>query len=141
MQPPPLPPALPPPVQPPALPPQYPLAWYPSSDERTLGMLCHLLGIFTGFLGPLILWLVKKDSSPFVNHHGKEALNFQITVFLASICCAAVAVVLMVVMIGFIFIPVLLLISIGALVMKILACVSAQRGEWHRYPMCIKFIS
>ena len=54
-----------------------------SKDARNMAMLCHLLAIFTGFLGPLIIWLIKKDEDPFVDEHGKEALNFQITVFIA----------------------------------------------------------
>src|SRR5690348_1357609 len=53
----------------------------PDKDAKTMALLCHLLPIFTGFLGPLIIWLVKKDSSPFVDDQGKEALNFQITAF------------------------------------------------------------
>ena len=64
--------------------------------QRTMGMLCHLLALigivatantFGPFIGPLIVWLVKKDEMPFVDDQGKEALNFQITVFLAMIAC------------------------------------------------------
>ncbi|QJE98570.1 DUF4870 domain-containing protein [Luteolibacter luteus] len=132
MQPPPLPPGLPPPA--------YLRPSGPSPDERTLGMLCHLLGIFTGFLGPLILWLVKKDSSPFVDHHGKEAVNFQISLFIITLCVSVVAVGLMIVWIGFLLLPLLLLIPLLALIFKILACASANRGEWHRYPMCLRLI-
>lgn len=103
-------------------------------------MLCHLLGIFTGFLGPLILWLVKKDSSPFVDHHGKEAVNFQLSIFIITFCTSLVVVVLMFAWVGFLLLPFLLLIPLLALVFKIIACTSANRGEWHRYPMCIRFI-
>ena len=49
-----------------------------SKDARNMALLCHLLAIFTGFLGPLILWLLKKDDDSFIDEHGKEALNFQI---------------------------------------------------------------
>ena len=103
-------------------------------------MLCLLLGIFTGFLGPLILWLVKKDSSPFVDHHGKEAVNFQLSLFIITLCVSVVAVGLMIVWIGFLLLPLLLLIPLLALIFKILACASANRGEWHRYPMCLRLI-
>jgi len=52
----------------------------PGQNARNMAMLCHLLGLFTGFVGPLILWLLKKDEDPFIDRQGKEALNFQITV-------------------------------------------------------------
>ena len=61
-----------PPSFPPAAPPPGPSAG-PTREECDLGMLCHLLGLLTGFVGPLILWLVKKDESRFIDHHGKEA--------------------------------------------------------------------
>ncbi len=111
-----------------------------SEDERTMGMLCHLLGILTGFIGPLVLWLVKKDQSPFIDHHGREALNFQITLFLVMIALASVTFVLMLVVVGFLLIPVLFAIPIIGLVLEILAAVAAQRGEWHRYPFCLRLV-
>jgi uncharacterized Tic20 family protein len=46
-------------------------------------MLCHLLGFFTSFVGPLVIWLIKKDTMSYVDYHGKEALNFQITLAIA----------------------------------------------------------
>ena len=49
-----------------------------TQEEQTMGMLSHLLGIFTGFLGPLIIWLIKKDESKYIDEQAKEALNFQI---------------------------------------------------------------
>ena len=55
------------------------------NDVKTMAMLCHLLAIFTTFIAPLIIWLLKKNDHPFINEQGKEALNFQITVVLASI--------------------------------------------------------
>ena len=53
-----------------------------SPDAKTMGMLAHLLVIFTGFIGPLIIWLIKKDQSPFVNQQGKEALNWGLTLMI-----------------------------------------------------------
>ena len=46
-----------------------------SKDDKTMAMLCHLLAIFTTFIGPLIIWLIKKDQSAYVNQQGKEALK------------------------------------------------------------------
>src|SRR4051794_18722361 len=51
----------------------------PTSEEKTLALFCHLGGYFTSFILPMILWLMKKDESKFIDHHGKEALNFQLT--------------------------------------------------------------
>src|SRR5580698_5587671 len=56
----------------------------PDQDSKTMGMLAHLLGI-VGIVGPLIIWLVKKDKSPFVNDQGKEAVNWHISVIIAMV--------------------------------------------------------
>lgn len=105
-----------------------------------MAMLCHLLSILTGFIGPLILWLVKKDQSRFVDFHGREALNFQITLFLVMFGLSMVAMVLMFVFIGILLIPVIMVLAILALVAEILAAVAAQKGEWYHYPCCIRFV-
>lgn len=127
-------PAAAPPAQPPGVPPVV-----ISDDDRMLAMLCHLLAIFTGFVGPLILWIVKKDSSPFVAHHGREALNFQITLLLVMTCLGAATFILMFVLIGLALVPVLIIVPILALVAEIIAAVAAQKGDWFRYPCCIRF--
>jgi uncharacterized protein len=111
-----------------------------TEEERTLGMLCHLLGILTGFLGPLILWLVKKDSSRYVDHHGRESLNFQLTLMLVMTGLGVMIFVLMFFVIGILLVPVMMILGILALVAEILAAVAAQRGEWHRYPLTIRFV-
>jgi len=105
----------------------------PSQEARTMAMLCHLLAIFTGFLGPLILWLVKKDTDPFVDRQGKEALNFQITVLIASF----VSGLLTMVCIGMVLLPIVV---IANLVFCIMACVAANKGQDYRYPVSIRFI-
>jgi hypothetical protein len=104
-----------------------------TSDERTLAMLAHLLGIFSGFIGPLILWLVKREQGGFVEQHAKEALNFQITVLLASL----VAFLLMFVLIGIFLLP---LIALGSLILCILAAVKAYGGERYRYPLTLRLL-
>ncbi|MBN8457468.1 MAG: DUF4870 domain-containing protein [Verrucomicrobia bacterium] len=121
------------------VPPPQPLTG-PSSEDRTLAMLCHLLGLLTGFLGPLVLWLVKKDSSPFVDHHGREALNFQITLMVVMFALGIATFVLMFVFIGFLLIPVIAVVGILALIAEIMAAVAGQNGEWYRYPCCIRFV-
>lgn len=131
-----------PPVTPPAggeIPPQppygsaAPIAGEIPSDQRTMAMLCHLLGLFTSFVGPLILWLIKKDEMKFVDDQGKEALNFQITVLIASI----IASLLTAVCIGLILLPA---IGIADVVFCILAAVAANKGQAYRYPATIRLI-
>ncbi len=105
----------------------------PSSEDRTMGMLCHLLAIFTGFLGPLIIWLVKKDQSPFVDDQGKEALNFQLTMLIGWV----IAFVTSFFCIGFFIGAALVVVN---LVFCILATIKANQGIAYRYPINIRFI-
>lgn len=120
--------------------PQSYLATGPSEEDKSLGMLSHLLAIFTGFLGPLILWLVKKDSSAFVAHHAREALNFQITLLLVMMALGGLTLALMLILVGVLLIPLLFIVPIFALVVEILAAVAAQKGEWYRYPCCLRLV-
>ncbi|WP_248961017.1 DUF4870 domain-containing protein [Sphaerisporangium perillae] len=106
----------------------------PGSDDTTLAMLAHLLGLLTSFLGPLVLYLVKKDESPYVRDQAAEALNFQITLFIAYAVCAILALIL----IGFLL---MFVVWIGSLILMIMASVAANRGENYHYPMNIRFVS
>ncbi|MBN3039505.1 MAG: DUF4870 domain-containing protein [Candidatus Omnitrophica bacterium] len=102
-------------------------------NDKTLAMLCHLLGIFTGFIGALVIWLIKKDSSPEIDSAGKEALNFQITVAIAWVAAA----ILSFAVIGVFLYPV---IAVGNLVFCIIASVKTNAGEDYKYPVCIRLI-
>jgi uncharacterized protein len=104
-----------------------------SQDAKNLGMLCHLLGLFTSFIGPLVIWLIKKDQMPYVDHHGKEALNFQITVALAFMA-AGIAVLCI---IGPFLMP---FIGLADLIFSILACIAASKGELYKYPVSLRLI-
>ena len=104
-----------------------------SQDAKNMAMLCHLLGLLTNFIGPLVLWLVKKDDDPFIDRQGKEALNFQITVAIAGI----VSGLLIAVCIGAILMPVVCVLD---LVFSIIACVKSSKGEDYRYPVSIRFV-
>ncbi len=101
--------------------------------DTTMGMLCHLLGIFTGFVGPLIIWLMKKDEDPFVAHNGVEALNFQITLVIAYV----VSFVLMIIIIGILTFFVAWVLS---LIWMIQGSIAANKGEYYKYPINIRFI-
>ena len=104
-----------------------------SKDARMWAMLCHLLAIFTGFIAPLIIWLLKKDEDPFIDNQGKEALNFQITVCIAMV----VAALLSFACIGIILMPA---VGIADVVFCIIASIKANSGQAYRYPLCIRLI-
>ena len=112
-------------------------------EDRTSGMLVHLLALLTGWIGVLIIWLIKKDQSRFVDFHGREALNFMISFFLYALGLMAVTMVVGVLTLGlgmFIIFPVFIVLGITQFVLEIMACLAANRGEWYRYPMTIRFI-
>ncbi len=105
----------------------------PTSEEKAWAMGCHLLALVTGFVGPLVFWLVKKESSAFIDEQGKEAVNFQ----LSMIIYILVAQVSMLVIIGILLVPAVIIFD---LVCVILGAVKAYGGEHFRYPLCIRFI-
>ena len=105
----------------------------PDSDSKTMGMLCHLLSIFTSFIGPLIIWLVKKDTSPFVDDQGKESLNFQLTILIGYLIGGATSCLF----IGLLILPA---VWILALVFAIIATMKANNGEAYRYPFALRLI-
>lgn len=106
----------------------------PSKDECNLAMLAHLLGIFTGFVGPLVLWLVKKNEPGFVADESREALNFQVTIALALAASALLGVLL----IGMLLMP---LIFVANFIFCLLAALSAAKGKAYRYPFSLRLVS
>jgi len=109
-----------------------------SKDARMWGMLCHLLGLFTSFVGPLIIWMLKKAEDPFIDDQGKEALNFQITVGIAFIAVGIVPVLLRFLACVMPFLG--LAVSVADIVFCIIATIKANGGEAYRYPVAIRFI-
>lgn len=105
----------------------------PDKDAKTMAMLSHLLGILLGFLGPLIIWLLKKDSSPFVDDQGKESLNFQLMLLIGYVIAGATTCLV----IGFILLPIIWLL---ALIFGIMGTIKANEGVAYRYPFNIRFI-
>jgi uncharacterized Tic20 family protein len=106
--------------------------------ERTYAMCLHLSLLLVHFLMPvvpaLVMWLVKRDRSPFVDDHGREAINFQVSLVLYGLAA----------------VPLMLFCGLGAVVLigayvlgivgMILAAIAAQRGEYFRYPATIRFL-
>ena len=115
--------------------PQYEMAQYVgiTADERNMAALAHGLAIVFGFLGPLLIMLIKGEQSQFVKDQSKEALNFSITIAIA----AFVSFLLCFVLIGFLLLP---MVGIGAFVLHIVAAVAASRGEWYRYPLTLRLL-
>jgi uncharacterized protein len=116
------------------MPEEYPL-FTPSSDDRILGLLAHLLAIVPGIgiLGPLVIYLVKKDESSFVAANAKESLNFQLTIIIACI----ISWILIVVLIGFILLAVLGILNV---VLVIVATIRASENKIYRYPFNLRLI-
>lgn len=116
-----------------------PLVEY-DKDARTLGMVCHLsamvglMGLpLLNIIGPLAVWLWRKDQYAFVDDQGKEALNFQISVTLYSI----VAGILTLILIGWVILG---LLWVANLILILIAASSANRGEAYRYPFNLRLI-
>ena len=108
-------------------------------QEKTMAMLCHLLALaglvvpFGNILGPLIVWLMKKDTSELVNDQGKESLNFQISFTIYGF----VAAILSLIVIG---IPIAIALVVFWAVMVIMASIKANEGERYRYPLNLRLI-
>jgi uncharacterized protein len=111
-----------------------------SRDVRTWNVLCHataLAGFFVPWaghiLGPLIVWLAKRNDSPEIDENGKESLNFQISMLIYNV----IAGVLCLVLIGFVILAILHILN---LVLVIVASIQANEGKFYRYPITIRLI-
>lgn len=108
-------------------------------QARMWAMLCHL-SAFSGWiipfghiLGPLIIWLIKRDDHPFINEQGKESLNFQISLSIYLIVSA----ILVLALIGFVL---FFVVGIVGFIFVIVAAVKANEGVSYRYPLTIRFL-
>lgn len=130
------------PASPSDVPPMEPAAREENKDARMWAMFAHLSGLagivvpaLGAVIGPLVVWLIKKDEYPFVADQGREALNFQITMliygFVAGLACF--------ICIGFVLAPA---VAIVDLVFLIIAAINANEGTYYRYPkyLIIRFI-
>ena len=112
-----------------------------SPEERNFAMFCHLsalvgyIGVpFGSILGPLILWLVKRQEMPLVDEQGKEALNFNITVAIAALICIPLV---------FVVIGIFLLIAlvVAHIVLTIMAAIKVNGGQSYRYPFTLRLVN
>ena len=123
-----------------ALPPPQPPSGPFSAEEKQMAMWCHLAS-FAGYLipfgnvvGPLVIWLSKRETMPFVDREGKESVNFQISVTIYLL----ISLVLMAFCIGFFLI---FAVAIFEIVFVVLAAIESSKGNSYRYPLCIRFIT
>src|SRR5262245_22052459 len=110
-------------------------------EDRNRGMLSHLLALvgffvipFGNVIAPLIVYLMKKDESPFVADQARESLNFQITLCIYALISG----VLVIILIGFLLLGI---IWVAGIVLTIIASVKAANGESYRYPLTLRLIS
>ncbi len=116
------------------LPPNPPTPASQGSD-KLWAIFCHLSSVLgVGIILPLVVYLVMRKESHYVGENAREALNFHISVFIYSLCCAPLAFIL-------IGIPLLFAIGIAALVLAIIAAIKASEGAVYRYPLTLRLVS
>jgi len=124
-----------------------------NQEERTWGMFCHLaalvalLGVpFGHIIGPLVVWLIKKDQSPFVDDQGREALNFQLTLTIYGLVIVGVTIVISILTCALgaiVLVPLAALLFIAlevvGIVFAIIAAINVNNGVAYRYPFSMRF--
>lgn len=106
----------------------------PNPDEKNLALIMHVLSLVGfGIISTLIIWLIKKDESAFINKAGKEHLNFQISLIIYAVACGLLSCL-------FIGIPMLIALCVGALVLGIIGLIRATEGKIYRYPAILRLV-
>lgn len=103
------------------------------SEERMLAAILYVVSLFFPIIGPLVIWLLKKDESSFINYHGREYFNFFISYTVYSVICG----ILVILLVG---IFLLWILGIMALVFTIIAAVKAYEGNEYRFPLVFRVI-
>ena len=118
-----------------------------SSNVRVWCVLCHASALLGGVLptlghlvGPLIIWLLKRDESPEVDAHGKESLNFQISMLIYAAVLGVLTFILLFVLVGFLLLPLFGILYLADIVLVVIATIKASEGRLFRYPLTIRFI-
>lgn len=106
----------------------------PDNNEKNIATITHLGGILFSFIPALIVFLLKKDDSPYIAAHAREALNFQITLLIGQM----LAYVLVFVLVGFLLLGVIWLINV---IFCIVAAIASSKGEPYRYPLTLRLIN
>ena len=106
----------------------------PSNDDKNIATVTHLGGTVFSFIPGLLVWILKKDESTYIADQAKEALNFQISILIASF----IASILIWLLVGFVLLPI---IWIANVVFCIIAAIASSKGETYRYPLCLRLIN
>ena len=102
-----------------------------TSDEKLWALLAHLSYFVVGIIGPLVIMLVKKEESTFIEDQAKEALNFQLSVMIASLVCGVTCVLA----------PLAIVIAIGGIVYSVIAAMESNKGKKYRYPYTFRMVN
>lgn len=119
----------------------------PGQETRKWAMLCHLGGLASlvlfptaNIILPLVIWLTKRDTDPYVDEQGREAVNFQISMFLYGALVTAMVFLLKFILIGYLLFWLPLLVVIAQLGGTIVGAIRAHDGENFRYPLILRFL-
>jgi uncharacterized Tic20 family protein len=117
------------------------------STDNSLAVVMHLLGFswfvfpfYGNILGPLILWLIKRGDSPYLDRVGKEVVNFQISFSIYISVAIAVGTVLLIFLIGILFYFLAAAIWVAWVVLMIIGAVKTSNGEEYKYPFTIRLL-
>lgn len=105
----------------------------PTKDEKLLATLIYVTSFFTTVIAPIIIWLLKREESAFIDHHGKEYLNFAISYFVYGI----VAAITVFIGIGVLLVPI---VGLSAFIFTIIAAIKAYDGEFYRIPLIFRVL-
>jgi uncharacterized protein len=109
-----------------------------TNDAKNWAVMCHLAALiglavppFGFFLGPLFVWLLKRNEHPYIDENGKEAFNFQVSalIYAVLLCCLIIT------------IPLLLVLIAADVILTIVAAIKASNGEVYRYPFALRLIN
>ena len=119
----------------------------PANNVRMWTVLCHASALASlivpavgHIVGPLVVWLLKRDDAPEIDDQGKESLNFQISMLIYTVLLGVVCFILMFVLIGFFLLPLFGVLYLVDIVLVIIASIKASEGKLYRYPLTIRLI-
>ena len=112
-----------------------------TNDQKNLAFICHLSGLFwfivpgLNIIIPLLVMLIKGGEDPFVSHHSRQALIFQVIMSVAMMVLFIIGVVLLIILVGFLFFAALLVVAVVDVIFILIATFAAARGEMYSYPL------
>ena len=116
-------------------------------DIRLWSMLCHLSALaglaipsLGSVLGPLIVWLIKRNDHPTIDKQGRESLNFQISILIYTWVLVVIGIPTTFILVGFVFLGFSVLVGLAGLVGAIIGAIKTSNGESFRYPLTIRFL-